>query len=84
MALGERSARRRSRARIPEGAAPEETGLVRFGAREYDAEVGRWMSRDPTGFRDDPNLYSYSVWDPVNSERFIADERVSVAGHARA
>jgi RHS repeat-associated protein len=26
------------------------TGLVRFGARDYDAETGRWYSKDPIGF----------------------------------
>ncbi len=24
------------------------TGLVRFGARDYDASTGRWTSKDPT------------------------------------
>jgi RHS repeat-associated protein len=36
------------------------TGLVRFGARDYDAAVGRWTGKDPVGFNGrDPNLYSY-------------------------
>ena len=26
------------------------TGLVRFGARDYDAETGRWTAKDPIGF----------------------------------
>ncbi len=44
-----------------------DTGLTRFGAREYDAETGRWMSPDPIGFRGgDPNLYAYVRNDPVN------------------
>ncbi|MFO0625687.1 MAG: RHS repeat-associated core domain-containing protein [Polyangiales bacterium] len=40
--------------RIPFGFAgglyDRETGLVRFGAREYDARVGRWVSKDPALF----------------------------------
>ena len=27
-----------------------DTGLVRFGARDYDAEAGRWTAKDPTLF----------------------------------
>lgn len=44
-----------------------DTGLTRLGAREYDAETGRWTSRDPTLFAGgSANLYSYSLNDPVN------------------
>ena len=43
------------------------TGLVRFGARDYDAEVGRWTAKDPILFDGgDTNLYSYVLGDPVN------------------
>jgi len=37
----------------------EETQLVAFGLRDYDPEMGRWISPDPTGFKDGPNLYAY-------------------------
>jgi RHS repeat-associated protein len=44
-----------------------DTGLVRFGARDYDPETGRWMTRDPIGFAGgDTNLYAYVGGDPVN------------------
>ncbi len=43
-----------------------ETGLVRFGARDYDAETGRWTSRDPIGLRGGVNVYGYGSADPVN------------------
>ena len=36
------------------------THLVRFGARDYDAETGRWTAKDPIRFRGgDTNLYAY-------------------------
>ncbi|XXY47145.1 RHS repeat-associated core domain-containing protein [Sorangium sp. So ce269] len=44
-----------------------ETGLVRFGARDYDPEVGRWTAKDPLLFDGgDTNLYAYALGDPVN------------------
>ncbi len=47
------------------GLYDEYTGLVRFGARDYDAEIGRWTSKDPILFWGGLNLYSYSVNDPM-------------------
>jgi len=44
-----------------------ETGLVRFGARDYDPEVGRWTARDPILFDGGQgNLYSYVENDSIN------------------
>jgi RHS repeat-associated protein len=44
-----------------------DTGLVRFGARDYDSEIGRWTSKDPIGFEGgDINLFGYVVQEPVN------------------
>ena len=44
-----------------------DTGLVRFGARDYDPEIGRWTVKDPIGFAGvDTNLYGYVFNDPVN------------------
>jgi RHS repeat-associated protein len=49
------------------GLYDRDTGLTRFGARDYDAEVGRWTAKDPIGFQaQDPNLYGYVFNDPVN------------------
>jgi RHS repeat-associated protein len=43
------------------------TGLVRFGARDYDAETGRWTAKDPIGFAGgDTNLYAYVGSSPVS------------------
>jgi RHS repeat-associated protein len=45
-----------------------DTKLVRFGARDYDAESGRWTTKDPIGFLGgDANLYAYVLNDPVNA-----------------
>jgi RHS repeat-associated protein len=49
------------------GLYDRDTQLVRFGARDYDAETGRWTAKDPIGFGGgDTNLYGYVVNDPVN------------------
>ncbi|MBI3901096.1 MAG: RHS repeat-associated core domain-containing protein, partial [Chlamydiia bacterium] len=36
-----------------------ETGLIFFGRRYYDPDLGRWITQDPQGFEDGPNLYAY-------------------------
>jgi RHS repeat-associated protein len=49
------------------GVSDPETGLVRFGARDYDANVGRWTAKDPIRFEGaQENLYLYVGGDPVN------------------
>jgi RHS repeat-associated protein len=49
------------------GLYDRDTKLVRFGARDYDAETGRWDAKDPLRFNGgDTNLYGYVLNDPVN------------------
>jgi RHS repeat-associated protein len=48
------------------GLYDKDTGLVHFGAREYDGATGRWTSKDPSRFAGGANLYAYSFGDPVN------------------
>ena len=49
------------------GLSDQDTGLIRFGARDYDPVTGRWTNKDPIGFNGgDANLYSYVFQDPVN------------------
>jgi RHS repeat-associated protein len=57
-------------ARVPFGFAggmsDQVTGLVHFGAREYDPEVGRWVERDPIGFAGGTTgLYEYCCGAPI-------------------
>ncbi|MGH8549080.1 MAG: RHS repeat-associated core domain-containing protein, partial [Methylococcales bacterium] len=43
------------------------TKLTRFGARDYDAETGRWTAKDPIGFLGgDANQYAYVGDNPVS------------------
>jgi len=61
-----------------------ETGLVRFGARDYDPEVGRWTSKDSIGFDGgSANIYAYAIEDPLNLEDpagldWISDHTVQI------
>ena len=41
-------------------------GLVYFGLRFYDPSLGRWLTPDPSGFADGPNLYVYVLNSPLN------------------
>jgi len=42
------------------------SGHSYFPYRHYDAGIGRWMSRDPLGMVDGPNLYGYVRQSPIN------------------
>lgn len=47
------------------------TGLLNEGFRYRDIETGVWLSRDPAGFVDGPNLYAYVMQNPWS--KFDAD-----------
>lgn len=50
------------------GLYDQHTKLVKFGAREYDGSIGRWLSKDPIRFDGgDSNLYGYVLQDPINA-----------------
>jgi RHS repeat-associated protein len=55
---------------VPQGFAgglyDSDTGLVRFGARDYDARVRRWVAKDPVRFVGGRNLFVYSENDAIN------------------
>jgi RHS repeat-associated protein len=49
------------------GLQDPDTGLVLFGARDYDPLTGRWTAKDPLLFGgDDTNLYRYANNNPIN------------------
>jgi RHS repeat-associated protein len=56
-----------------------DTGFVRFGARDYDPETGRWTSKDPILFNGGINLYRYNFNDPVNFVDVTGRNPVAVA-----
>ncbi|MGK5091318.1 RHS repeat-associated core domain-containing protein [Deltaproteobacteria bacterium TL4] len=43
-----------------------DTKLVRFGARDYSAEIVRWTTKEPLRFAVSLNFYTYASNDPVN------------------
>jgi RHS repeat-associated protein len=49
------------------GLHDRDTGLVRFGYRDYDPDTGRWTAKDSIGFAGgDTDMYGYCLNDPVN------------------
>src|SRR5438552_15848985 len=48
------------------GLYDQHSRLVRFGARDYDSEIGRWTTKDPIGFVAGVNFYQYVSNDPLN------------------
>ncbi|MBU0944239.1 MAG: PKD domain-containing protein [Proteobacteria bacterium] len=49
------------------GLFDKDTGLLHFGARDYDSLIGRWIAKDPILFAGgDSNVYAYVNNDPIN------------------
>lgn len=49
------------------GLYDKDTGLVRFGARDYDSITGRWTAKDPLLFNGgDTNLFGYVGENSIN------------------
>jgi len=61
------------------GLYDRDTGLVKFGFREYDPDIGRWTAKDPIGFwGGDTDLYGYCLNDPINwVDPFGLDRRIN-------
>jgi RHS repeat-associated protein len=66
------------------GLYDRDTKLTRFGARDYDAETGRWTAKDPIKFDGgDTNLYGYvdSVGKPpivdTNLYQYTSDDPIN-------
>jgi RHS repeat-associated protein len=63
------------------GVYDPDTRLVRFGARDYDAEIGRWTTKDPVHFRSgDANMYGYLRSDPLNSIDALGLVGIAIGG----
>jgi len=59
------------------GLKDPDTGLIRFGYRDYDPTTGRWTARDPIGFAGgDTNLYGYASNTPV--KHIDPDGRIAI------
>ena len=57
------------------------TKLTRFGARDYDATIGRWTSKDPIGFKGmQSNLYEYCLNEPVNYFDILGFQQINSNG----
>ena len=44
----------------------DKTGLIYFGKRYYNPRIGRFITPDPSGMIDGPNIYVYCNNDPIN------------------
>jgi RHS repeat-associated protein len=55
-----------------------EIGLYYNRARYYDANLGRFISRDPIGVADNVSLYSYVGNNPVNATDRMGLEKMLI------
>lgn len=64
-----------------------DTGLYHYRNRDYDAQLGRFINRDPIGYAaGDMNLYAYVGGSPVNRvdpSGLICDNKCSTANSKR-
>lgn len=64
------------------GLYDNQTGLVQFGARWYDAGTSRWLTKDPIIFRGhDSNLFAYVANDPLNYIDFSGLRKILITGY---
>ena len=57
-----------------------DTKLIRFGARDYDPETGRWTAKDAVRFQGGFNLYLYSGNDPISRIDPSGEFALAIAG----
>ena len=63
------------------GLVDAQTGLVRFGARDYDPVAGRWTAKDPIGFAaGSTSLYEFNANDPIGNVDYTG-RRISLQWH---
>lgn len=68
------------------GIYDSDTGLVRFGSRDYDPLTGRWTTKDSIRFVGGENLYRYAANDPLNAIDVSGEIPILIAaglGYAR-
>ena len=56
-------------------------GIDYFGFRCYDPDLGRFLTRDPSGYPDGPNNYLYCMNSPVNKIDPLGLDSLAVIEH---
>jgi len=64
----------------------EESGFIYFGRRYYDPGNGRWITSDPAGLSEGPNLYAYLSHSPLQAFDFygLQEEPIRDADHDKS